>query len=139
MLQFGGAWVAQSVKPPTSARVIISQLVSSNPANGSVVTAQSLERASDSESPPLSAPSLLILCLSLSKINNRGIWVAQSVERMTAAQVMNYLRVCEFEPHVRLCADSSGPRACFGFFVSLSLPLPCLLALCLSLSKINKH
>ena len=35
----------------------------------------------------------------------------------------------------RLCADSSEPGACFGFFVSLSLPLPCLfLVLCLFLS-----
>ena len=29
--------------------------------------------------------------------------------------------VCEFEPHVGLGADSSEPRACLGFCVSLSL------------------
>ena len=31
------------------------------------------------------------------------------------------LAVCEFEPHVGLCADSSEPGACFTFCVSLSL------------------
>ena len=52
-----GAWVAQSVERPTSAQVMISQLVGSNPASGSVLTAQSLEPASDSVSPSLSAPN----------------------------------------------------------------------------------
>ena len=47
------------------------------------------------------------------------------------------LRVCEFESRVRLCADSSEPGACFGFCVSLSLPLVC--SHTLSLSKVNKH
>ena len=61
-----GAWVAQSVERPTSAQVMISQLVGSNPASGSVLTAQSLEPASDSVSPSLSAPSPPMLCLSLS-------------------------------------------------------------------------
>ena len=66
-----GAWVAQSVKRPTSAQVVISRSVSSSPASGSVLTAQSLEAASDSVSPSVSAPPLLMLCLSLSpsKIN----------------------------------------------------------------------
>ena len=49
----GGAWVAQSVKRPTSAQVMISQSVSSSPASGSVLTAQSLEPVSDSVSPSL--------------------------------------------------------------------------------------
>ena len=31
------------------------------------------------------------------------------------------LTVCEFEPRVGLCADSSQPGACLGFCVSLSL------------------
>ena len=48
-----GAWVAQSVKRPTSAQVRISQSVSSSPASGSVLTAQSLEPVSDSVSPSL--------------------------------------------------------------------------------------
>ena len=61
-----GAWVAQSVKWLTSARVMISQLfffVSWSPTVGSVLTAQSLEPALDSVSPSLSAPPLLVLCL----------------------------------------------------------------------------
>ena len=48
-----GAWVAQSVKQPTSAQVMISQSVSSSPASGCVLTAQSLEPVSDSVSPSL--------------------------------------------------------------------------------------
>ena len=59
----GGAWVAQSVKRPTLAQVMISWFVSSSPTSGSVLTAQSLEPASDSVSPPLSDPPMLILCL----------------------------------------------------------------------------
>ena len=62
-----GAWVAQSVKRPTSAQVMISRSVSSSPASGSVLTAQSLEPVSDSVSPSLSAPPPFMLCLSLSQ------------------------------------------------------------------------
>ena len=64
-----GAWVAQSVERPTSAQVMISQLVSLSPASGSVLPARSLEPASDSVSPSLSAPLPLMLCLSLSLKN----------------------------------------------------------------------
>ena len=63
----GGTWVAQSVERPTSVQIMISWFVSSSPASGSVLTAQSLEPASDSVSPSLSAPPPLILCLSLSQ------------------------------------------------------------------------
>ena len=49
-----GAWVAQSVERLTSAQVMILQFMSSSPASGSVLTAQSLEPASDSVSPFLS-------------------------------------------------------------------------------------
>ena len=52
-----GAWVAQLVKHQTSVQVMISQFVGLSPASGSVLTAQSLEPASDSLSPSLSAPS----------------------------------------------------------------------------------
>ena len=46
------------------------------------------------------------------------------------------LSLCEFETHIRLCADSSEPGACFGFWVSLSLcPSP---AHALSLSASQK-
>ena len=67
---FRGAWVAQLVGRPASAQVMILQFVGSSPASGSVPTAQSLEPASDSVSPPLSAPPLLTLCVSLS-LNNK--------------------------------------------------------------------
>ena len=50
---FRGTWVAQSVGHLTSAQVMISQSVSSSPASGSVLTAQSLEPASDSVSSSL--------------------------------------------------------------------------------------
>ena len=55
-ISFGGAWVAQWVKPLTSGQVMISQSVSSSPVSGSVLTAQNLEPASDSGSPSLSVP-----------------------------------------------------------------------------------
>ena len=58
-----GIWVAPLVKQLTVAQVTILQFVSSSPVLGSVLTAQSLEPASDSVSPPLSAPPLLITCL----------------------------------------------------------------------------
>ena len=60
--------MAQLVKHPTSAPVMISLLVGSSPVSGSVLTAQSLESALDSVS-PLSALPLLTLFLCLSKIN----------------------------------------------------------------------
>ena len=62
-----GTWVAQSVKHPTSAQVMISLSVSSSPASGSLLTAQSLEPTSDSVS--LSLPLPCLCSLSLSKIN----------------------------------------------------------------------
>ena len=49
-------WGAQSVGHPTSAQVMISLLMSSSPASGSVLTAWSLDPASDSVSPSLSLP-----------------------------------------------------------------------------------
>ena len=58
--------MAQSVKHPTLAQVTISQLVGSSPTSGSVLAARSLELASDSVSPSLSAPPPLTLSLSLS-------------------------------------------------------------------------
>ena len=61
-----GTRVAQSVKHPTSAQVMISQFVSSSPSWDSVLTAWSLDLASDSVTPSLCAPPLLSLCLSVS-------------------------------------------------------------------------
>ena len=46
--------MAQSVKRPTPAQVMISRFMSFTPASGSVLTAQSLEPALDSVSPSLS-------------------------------------------------------------------------------------
>ena len=57
--------MTQSVKCPILAQVMTSQLVRSSLASGSVLTAQSLEPASDSVSPSVSVPSLL----TLSEIN----------------------------------------------------------------------
>ena len=61
-----GSWVPPSVKHEASAQVMILQLVSSSAAWGFVRTVPSLEPASGSVSPSLSAPPLLTLCLSLS-------------------------------------------------------------------------
>ena len=58
-----GAWVAQSVKPLTLAQVMILWSMGRSPTSGSVLTAQSLEPASDSVS-PLSASSLYMHILS---------------------------------------------------------------------------
>ena len=63
-----GAPGAQWVKCPTSAQVMISRFVGSRPVLGLVVTARSLEPASDSVSPSLSLSLLLphshAVCLS---------------------------------------------------------------------------
>ena len=56
-----GTWVAQLVKCPTSAQVMVSQFIGSSPVSGSVLTAQSLE--------PALTPLMFCLSLSLSKIN----------------------------------------------------------------------
>ena len=53
--------MTQSVKRPTWAQVMISQLVGSSPALDSVLTAQSLEPASDSVSLSRSAPPPFVL------------------------------------------------------------------------------
>ena len=55
-----------SVGRPISAGVMISRWVGSSPTWGSVLTARSLEPASDSVSPSLSVPPLRMLGLSLS-------------------------------------------------------------------------
>ena len=57
--------MAQLVKRPTSVQAMISWFMGTSPASGSVLTSQSLEPASDSVSPSLSAPPLLALSISL--------------------------------------------------------------------------
>ena len=59
--------MAQSVRRPTSAQVMITRLISSSPASGSVLTAQSLDAASDSVSLSLCPSPTHVL--SLSKVN----------------------------------------------------------------------
>ena len=59
--------MAQSVKRPPLAQVMISWFTSSSPALGSVLTAQSLKPALDSVFPSLHGPPLLRLHLSLKK------------------------------------------------------------------------
>ena len=63
---FRGAWVAELVERLTSAPVMISRVVGSSPASGSVLTARSLEPVSDSVSPSLSASPPFARSLSLS-------------------------------------------------------------------------
>ena len=64
-----GTWVAQWAGRLTSAQVMISWSVGLRPVSGSVLTAQSLDPASDPVSPSPSAPSSLMLCLSVSPKN----------------------------------------------------------------------
>ena len=64
MLNYGGVWVAQSVERLTSAQVMISHFMGLSPLSSSVLTAQSLESASDSVFFSLSAPPPLTPSLS---------------------------------------------------------------------------
>ena len=67
IVHYAGRLGGSVIERLTSPRVMISQSVSSSPASGSVLTAQSLEPASDSVSPSLSDPPPFMLCLSLSQ------------------------------------------------------------------------
>ena len=58
--------MAQSFERLTSVQVMVSWFMNLRPTSGSVLTAQSLEPASDSVSPSLSVPPPLALSLSLS-------------------------------------------------------------------------
>ena len=63
----GGAWVARLVKFPTSAQVTILWFMGSSPTSGCLLSVQSPnDWASDPLSPSLSAPALLVRCLSAS-------------------------------------------------------------------------
>ena len=62
--------MAQFIKRPTSAQVMISQFMSSGPASGCVLTAQSLDPVSDSVSPSL-LPLPCSCSVSLSQKNNK--------------------------------------------------------------------
>ena len=62
-----GNWVAQVVKHPNLAQVMISRFMSSSPELGSVLTPQSLETALDSVSLPLCSSPTHNLSMSLKK------------------------------------------------------------------------
>ena len=68
---FGGTWVAQSVQDPTLAQVMISWFMSLSPVSGSVLTARSLEAASDSVCLPLSLPLPCSCSVSISLKNKQ--------------------------------------------------------------------
>ena len=78
--------MAQSVERQTSAQVMISWFVDSSLTSGSVLTARSLEPASDSVLPSLSAPRPIMhvrslsLSLSLSKINIKDKYVSKHLK-----------------------------------------------------------
>ena len=139
------------VKHLISAQVMISWFASSSPALGSVLTAQSLEPASDSVSPSFSAPphsysaSLppsLPLSLSLSKINLknkffRGTWVAQLVKHLISAQVMISQFVSSSPTSGSVLIAWSMEPALDSVSPSLSVPPP--LVFCLSVKNKNKN
>ena len=86
------------------------------------------------KAPKLEAIKLFLFAddMILYEENPRGAWVAQSVKRLTSAQVMISWLVGS-QAHVRLCADSSEPGVCFGFCVSVCLCLSPAHALSVSL------
>ena len=61
-----GTWVTQLVKHLTLAQVMILWTMSSSPATDFVLTAQSLEPASDSVAPSLFSPLVLAFCFTVS-------------------------------------------------------------------------
>ena len=87
-----GAWVAQLVECLTWAQVTISRFVGPSPASGSVLMTHSLEPASDSVSPSLSAPLLFALWLS-QKIN-----IKQQQQKQAAANTVLMLLRLKFYP-----------------------------------------
>ena len=100
--------MARLVKRPTSAQVTISPFMSSSPASGSMLTAQSLEPASESVSPFPSAPPLLALCLSLS-LSKINIKKKKKRKESIFPGVPDWLRACnswsqghEFDHHLGL-------------------------------------
>ena len=100
--------MAQSVKHPTLAQIIISGFVGSNPTLGSVLTVQNLD-VSDSVSP--SFLPLFYWCLLSFKINKlRDTLVAQSVKCLTLGFSSGHdLSVHGFKPRIGLSADSAEP------------------------------
>ena len=69
-------------------------------------------------------------------LNTWGAWVAHLVEHLTIDFSSGHnLMVCEIEPYIRLCADSTKPASdILSLSSSLSAPPLCSLSLSLSLS-----
>ena len=107
-------------------RLVISRFLSCSSALGSVLTARSLEPASDSVSPSLSAPPLLGCLSKMIKHQKkfRGAWVAPSVERPTWAQVMISQFVSLSPASGSVQTAGSLEPASDPVSPSLSLPLP---------------
>ena len=102
MEYYGGAWVAQLAKHLTSAQIMVSQFVDSSPASGSVLTVQSLEPASDSVSPSLSAPPPLTLCLSKM---NKHLKIMENYEsgKKLLDQECRHRELSNFIKHNNIC------------------------------------
>ena len=136
-----GAWVAQSVGRLTSVQVMISQSVSSSPASGSVLTAQSLEPALGSVSPSLSALPPLSLSLFLSKINIKKMQIPGVPGWLSQLSVQLWLRSWSHgswvqAPHRALCWQLRAWSLLRILCLSLSLPLPH--SCSVSVLKVNK-
>uniref|UniRef100_A0A8C8YG48 Rho family-interacting cell polarization regulator 2 n=1 Tax=Panthera leo TaxID=9689 RepID=A0A8C8YG48_PANLE len=102
-----GAWVAQLVERPTSAQVMISQSVSSSPASGSVLTAQSLEPASDSGSPSLSCKPA----------GNRSRSSSLSLTVESALESFDFLNTSDFDEEEdgdEVCTVGGGTDSVFS-------------------------
>ena len=96
--------MAQSVKCRTSAQVMISQSVSSSPASGSVLTAQSLEPASDSVSPSFSSPPQLTLSLK----KNKQTFNKQK-KRLFGSGLLPESNISSLAQHTRPCTPRPLP------------------------------
>ena len=106
-----GAWVVQLVKHLTWAQVMISQFLSSSPASGSVLTAQSLEPTLDSVSLTLSAPPLLTISLSLSLSKIKYTYFYLQIFQLFEIQPCSSLfaKGVEMIAHQRTSTDDCDP------------------------------
>ena len=106
-----GTWVAQYVKHITSAQVMISQLMSLNPASGSVLTAQRLEPAWDlclSLCPSLPCACSLSLSLSLS------LSVSLSLSKINIKKIITKISSCFccYMPFIFYVSDQDPLSVC---------------------------
>ena len=108
------AWVAQSVKRPTLAQVMISRSVSLSPMSGSVLTARSLEPVSDSVFPSLSGPPLFMLCLSLLNVKKN---LKNKKQKTKMTQIPLFL--CNFQ----VALTNVGPNILSYLIIALRLSI----------------